>query len=359
MDCIENALKSTGWNLARVKLLARFLTALVVCRSVCLTRVANALEGDAQTASHDKRLQRFLRGFDLNCVAVARLMLRWLQTGIGLKAPYILSLDRTNWKFGQTHINVLMIAIVHNGVAFPLLWSLLEKAGNSSVEERQSLLECYCEAFGKNSISYLTADREFGGKAFLSWLKGQKIGFVIRLRGNIRIANSRGVMQAGQDLFASGRVGVAKRLGPRQVFGKTDTIPLFVSGMRLADDYLIVASNRDPNLSDPIAEYGNRWGIETLFGSLKRRGFDLEGTHLRDSERLSRLLSVLALAFCWAYLCGAWLFEKKPWKSKKHGRLTVSLFRRGLDHLQRLLMPICGRMQPQGFAKAIQFLSCT
>lgn len=48
MDCIENVLKSTGWKqiktrfdrLARVKLLARFLTALIVCRSVCLSRIA-------------------------------------------------------------------------------------------------------------------------------------------------------------------------------------------------------------------------------------------------------------------------------------------------------------------------------
>ena len=59
MDYIENALKSTGGNLARVKLLASFLTALIVCRSVCLTQVANAFEGGAKTASNYKRLQRF------------------------------------------------------------------------------------------------------------------------------------------------------------------------------------------------------------------------------------------------------------------------------------------------------------
>ena len=35
IETIEDALKSTGWNLARVKLLARFLLALIVCRTVC------------------------------------------------------------------------------------------------------------------------------------------------------------------------------------------------------------------------------------------------------------------------------------------------------------------------------------
>lgn len=123
MNCIENALTTTGWNIARVKLLARFLTGLIVCRSVCLSRIANTFAGDAQTASHYKRLQRFLRSFDLNAVAVARLLLSWLQSGINLKPPYIVSLDRTNWKFGRTEINVLMLAIVYKGIAFPLLWS--------------------------------------------------------------------------------------------------------------------------------------------------------------------------------------------------------------------------------------------
>lgn len=340
-------------------MLARFLTALIICRSVCLSRLANSFAGDAQTASHYKRLQRFRRSFDLNAIAVARLMLVWLQGGIDLKPPYIVSLDRTNWKFGRTEINVLMMAIVYKGVAFPVLWSLLGKAGNSSVQERQALLRRYFDAFGKDSIHYLTADREFGGKAFLSWLTEQEIRFVIRLRGNIGISNRRGVTQAGRDLFASGKVGVAKHLGQRQVFDKVDTIPLFVSGGRLPDDYLIVVSNRASLCGDLTAEYSKRWGIETLFGGLKRRGFNLESTHLRESERLSRLLSVLSMAFCWAYLCGAWLFEQTPWKVNKHGRLAVSLFRCGLDYLQRLLLPICGRTDQKELFNAVQFLSCT
>ena len=46
-----------------------------------------------------------------------------------------------------------------------------------------------------------------------------------------------------------------------------------------------------------------------LFGCLKRRGFDLEATHLTKPERLSRSMAVLTLAFCWAYVTGVWLFE--------------------------------------------------
>lgn len=359
MDCIENALKITGWNRARVKLLARFLTALLVSRSVNLTKVANVFAGEAKTASHYKRLQRFLRGFDLDMAALSHLLLGWLKTH-GVQSPYILSMDRTNWKFGHTEINILMIAVVHRQIAFPVVWMLLGKAGNSSAEERKTLLKRYIEAFGKESIAYLTADREFAGKHFLSWLSNEGISFVMRLRGNVGVANAQGEMGWARRLFSSAEVGVVHDLGRRRVFGKTDCLELFVSGIRLADgDDLILVSDRAAPGGSLTHEYAHRWGIETLFGALKRRGFDLEATHLREGERLSRLLSVLALAFCWAYLCGAWLFEEKPWKEKKHGRLSVSLFRRGLDYLQRLLMPISGRNSQQQLSRATQFLSCT
>jgi hypothetical protein len=45
--------------------------------------------------------------------------------------PYRLAMDRTNWKFGKTDINVLVLAVVYQGVAFPLMFKMLPKFGNS------------------------------------------------------------------------------------------------------------------------------------------------------------------------------------------------------------------------------------
>ncbi len=126
-------------------------------------------------------------------------------------------------------------------------------------------------------------------------------------------------------------------------------------GTRLPEDFLIVVSDVPARLN----EYALRWGIETLFGSLKSRGFRLESTHVLEAERLSKLLGLLALAFCWAFGAGVWLTEHKPLKLKKHGRATVSLFRRGLDWLRRVLMPLCGQPATADFQNARRFLSCT
>lgn len=44
-------------------------------------------------------------------------------------------MDRTNWKFGATDINILVLAIVYKGVEFPLLFRIMPKFGNSSTQE--------------------------------------------------------------------------------------------------------------------------------------------------------------------------------------------------------------------------------
>jgi hypothetical protein len=44
--------------------------------------------------------------------------------------PWVLSIDRTEWSFGQTRFNIFILGVVHQGVAYPLVWTMLEKKGN-------------------------------------------------------------------------------------------------------------------------------------------------------------------------------------------------------------------------------------
>ena len=99
---------------------------------------------------------------------------------------------------------------------------------------------------------------------------------------------------------------------------------------------LFLATNRT-DFDAVVALYKQRWAAETAFGFLKSKGFDVETTHLRDAERILRLLSVLAIALLWGLLVGAYLHQQKPTPNKKHGYPAQSLFRRGLDHIQYLI----------------------
>ena len=80
---------------------------------------------------------------------------------------------------------------------------------------------------------------------------------------------------------------------------------VYVVATRLDDgEWLMLATDRQPETA--LADYRLRWGIETLFATLKTRGFNLESTHCLAAERLNKLVSLLALAFCGAMLSGLW-----------------------------------------------------
>lgn len=84
------------WNGARLTFLAQFLLALFKVKTVNLVQLATALCGRAKVDSNYKRLQRFFRGFTVDQVVIARLVMRLLPIP---ETDWYLTLDRTNWKF--------------------------------------------------------------------------------------------------------------------------------------------------------------------------------------------------------------------------------------------------------------------
>ena len=57
------------------------------------------------------------------------------------------------------------------------------------------------------------------------------------------------------------------------------------------------------------------------------------------------------------YLTGEWQHDrKKAIKIKKHGRLSVSLFRYGLDHVQMAILRLIGFGKKEEFKKVLAIL---
>jgi hypothetical protein len=84
--------------------------------------------------------------------------------------------------------------------------------------------------------------------------------------------------------------------------------------------------------------YRNRWSIEVCFQSFKKRGFDLEATHLRDPEKLKKLLVFTSLALVLCVNLGIFLHEKvKKIKVKKHGYKSKSFFRHGMNAIRKII----------------------
>jgi len=102
--------------------------------------------------------------------------------------------------------------------------------------------------------------------------------------------------------------------------------------------------------NNALGFYKRRWEIETLFSAFKRRGFNLEETHMSDPKKLDTLFTILSLAFVWSHTIGEWLNEREPIKTLKHGCKAKSLFLYGLEYLARILLNY------EHFSKELSFI---
>ena len=337
-----------GWHGARLNFLALFLIAVLRVKTINLVELTTGFTTKTKTDSNYKRLQRFFRDFELDYQQIAKIIV----TIMDIPQPWVLSKDRTQWSFGNTRFNILMLGVVHEGVAYPLLWKMLDKKGNSNSDERMDLLDRFLLVFPDAKVAYLCGDREFIGREWLTYLLIEPtIPLRIRIRETDQISNGQQKL-AASIIFAHLKPGEREILSARRwVWGRK----VYISALRLGDgELLVVLSNDSPQTA--ISDYGKRWGIETLFGMFKTRGF-LESTHFTNAQRLSKLLALMSLAMCWAMKIGQWLHSHSPLKIKKHGRLSKSVFRYGLDYLRSIMTDL--DLKQHHFLHALEFLSCT
>lgn len=296
--------------------------------------------------SRYKRLQRFFWRVEFDEKKLAEFLASFLW-----EWPYILSMDRTNRQYWKTDINILTIGIVRNGIAIPVLWTMLDKRWCSDTEERKELIKKFIDIFWKWSIEMLLADREFIGQQRIWRLLEQKIPFVIRIRNNTKISWFWEIKHVYR-LFEKDRLYTPKHFSKRRVIR---WLKLYISWMKVKDEYLIVISD-SPN-SKHIEHYGYRRSIETLFWNFKSRWFSLEDTHLQKPERISTMIWVLAICTMRAHRIGERRNEEKPILIKSHQRRQYSLFRYWLDYLRDIIEHISSNITL--FNHSLQFLYCT
>jgi predicted DNA-binding transcriptional regulator len=337
-----------GWNKARMNCFVKMLLALMVRRTVNLTQLALHFTGDAELTSRYRRLQRFFMQFQFNYANVAGFIFRVF---FNKNSDYYLSMDRTNWEWGKANINILTLAIVYKGTAIPIYWHLLDKKGNSNTAERIAIVKAFIEQFGSANIKGLLCDREFIGKSWFGWLLTQGIPFYIRIKNNTLTTNSKGLAVDIDGLFYGLKPGEQRILkGKRKIWGHS----LYLAGLRLDDGkLLIVATDQQPK--DAITNYGLRWEIETLFGCLKGRGFNFEDTHIVCQRKIKKMMALLSIAFAWAHKTGEWKNQGKPIKIKTHGRLAMSIFRYGLEHLCQAILKVFYR--PESFKSCLKHIN--
>jgi len=272
-------------------------------------------------------------------------------------------LDRTEWHFGKTPVNVLMMGIAHKGIAFPVAWKVLPSGGGSGTESHVDVLERFLSIVDPASIEAVLADREFISVDWMDHLQENNIPFAIRLRSDRKVGLSPegpslpvrmfgrpippgeekilegerylcGSQELGEKKHVSVRV-VIRRIGSEGNSGDAED-PFLILATSGLDSSGLDSSGLDSNEATSL--YRRRWEIETMFAALKSRGFNLEETHITAPDRVQRLIGLLALGFGWTHLAGEKRAAREgPPPEKPHGRRARSLFRYGLDWLQSIL----------------------
>ncbi len=308
-------------NLARIKLLAFVLHALCIVQTVSLHKISSAMPTGVERDSNLRRLQRFLAGYALSLDLIAIVIFALLPVKTGL----VLSLDRTNWKFGDVNINILMLGVTYKGVAFPLLFTMLDKRGNSNWKERTRLIDRFIRLFGAECIDSLVADREFVGKQWVGYLNNRRIRYCLRIKQNFWLRNPK----SSEDVRAW-HLFHGLRLGQERVYDKLFLLKgeyVYIAGAMLKNSdgvpelQILICYNR-PEAA--VATYRQRWQIET---------------HLRDIDRIARLTAMVCMALVWAYLVG----EHKDMSVKavrilKHGKRAKSLVKYGLEEIANVFL---------------------
>lgn len=133
-------------------------------------------------------------------------------------------MDRTNWKLGEKNINILMLGVSYRNIAFPLMFKMLDKRGNSHTLERIGLIKAW-------------------------------------------------------HLFNDLRVGQLKHYDKIMKLGNEYC---YLSDMKTTRngklEFCIVVFFNKPDQA--LEKYRQRWQIETLSRGLKSSEFNLEDTHV-------------------------------------------------------------------------------
>src|SRR3990167_8450229 len=178
------------WNKARATCFLNMLLGLFAVRTINLQEIALAFNSSAKVESRYRRLQRFFATFTIDFTKIAR----WIfKLYFSADKKLYLIVDRTNWYWGKKKINVFMLSIAHEGMAIPLFWIMLQKAGSSNLKEQEELVSLFINEFGVECIEGFLADREFGSGKLFQWLSRKNIPFYIRIKesSNVCVKNKK------------------------------------------------------------------------------------------------------------------------------------------------------------------------
>ena len=319
----------------RLTNLTWLIVGLYLARCVHASAIVKQWRVPAKVVSLTRRLSRFLDNPAVQVTVwykpVARRVLeRWQdQTAT-------LIIDAT--RVGAGH-QLIMVAVAYRRRALPLAWTWVPWVrGHSPAQAQLTVLKRVRNLLPPAVGVILVGDAGFGSVSLIRQATDWHWGYVLRQTSKHLVQVSGAAdWQAFRQLVAGPGQSVWE---PRAIFTRrwqqaTSVLAFWQTGQ--TDPWLLTT-----NLPSPAAAYRayrRRMWIEEMFADLKGHGLDLEATHLRHADRLSRLMLAVCLLYLWLILFGARVIKAgfRHWVDRRDRR-DLSVFRIGLDLLERCLV---------------------
>lgn len=209
----------------------------------------------------------------------------------------VLILDQS--KFSDRH-QVLMLALRFGERAVPLAWRVEATEGAIGFETQKALLDAVAPWLPDGARVRLMGDRFYGTADLIGWCQERGWDYRLRLKGNLTVFDGIDVTTtaacAKQRVFYLEDVELTAH--------RAHTHIGIIHDPGHAEPWIIAMSEQPGYLR--TLEYSQRWGIEPMFSDFKTRGFGIEDTQIRITDRLDRLILVMALALYWAVSTGLW-----------------------------------------------------
>jgi hypothetical protein len=323
-------------RVTQMRNLAWLLVGIYQSRSVHLSKIAGKIPGRAKLLSLTRRLSRFLDNPAIRVRQLYRPIARqMLELQAGHTGEIRLIVDGTKVGFGH---QLLMVALAYRRRALPIAWTWIKGAkGHSSAIKQLALLAHVHGLIPKGVPILLVGDSEFGAVPILRQLDAWGLWYVLRQKSNNQV---RLLGQCDWQDFGAliDQPGQSIWLGPSRLTAKhAYPVNLLAHWKRGEDKPWLLATNL-PCRQAALRAYRRRMWIDEMFGDLKKHGFDLESTHLRHFQRLSRLTLAVALLYIWLIAVGSRTVKS----GHRHlvdrvDRRDLSIFQIGWRFIQRRL----------------------
>ena len=303
-------------RLSQAKTLSELVPAAMSLRRASLAELGRTVACKCGTATKHciKRIDRFVGNYRIEPVEAMRGIVQWLAVP---RERLLISLDWVDIRQFQC----LVLTARLRGRAVPLLWAVYRYADvyRSQNNLEYGLLHAFRTMIPESVHVTILADRGFGRTEMARVCQSLKFNYIIRIDPNVWVRSARFTGLLANYPIEPGHRHLLRNVSYRKEKPVLQHVAVVWQPDQPNPWYLM--TNEEQFRAKALSKvFGKRMTIEEYFRDTKskRNGFALRLIQIKDSQRLSRFLLILALAYILLVTVGLYAsmrFSAKQWCS--------------------------------------------